>query len=56
MRGAAPGVAAEQPRRGMSQERQQRPAGLGEIQRALDRAPAAGLPRASRAIASSRKA
>ena len=42
MRGAAPGVAAEQLRNGMQQERQQRPFKLGEIQRPLDRASSGG--------------
>jgi hypothetical protein len=42
VRGALPGVAPEQLRRGKQQERQQRPVDLGEIQRSLDRASSGG--------------
>ena len=47
MRGALPGLAFEQARRGVQQERQQRAVGLGEIEGAP------GSPSVSLAIASS---
>ena len=43
MRGALPGVALEQPRRRVQQEREDRAVGLGEIEGALQGAPGGGL-------------
>jgi hypothetical protein len=42
VRGAVPGLAFQQARRGIQQERQHRTIGLGQVQRALQRRPGGG--------------